>query len=235
MKGTPKWWDVRVTPLAGPDGRPYQLLSIARDVTEVRRAEEQRLSLTHELQHRLENTLAMVGAIASQTFSNGGASAAARDAFSTRLVILGQASDILTQSSWAATPIHALVEGAVAPHRTGQGRFHIDGPSVSLAAKPALSLALASSELATNATKYGALSNADGRVTIRWEILGEQFHLRWSEKGGPLVELPTRRGFGSRVVERGLSQEFGGQVRINFEATGVTCELTAQTRAICEA
>ncbi len=134
------------------------------DITQRKRAEEHQRLLTGELQHRVKNTLALVQAIAGHTFRNA-SDLAANEAFSARLISLGRAHDILTQSSWSQAPIAEVVEGALAVHRGGASRIRASGPNVPLAAKPALALALALHELATNAAKYGALSNDSGRST----------------------------------------------------------------------
>ncbi len=107
-----------------------------------------------------------------------------------------------------------IVEGALAPHRTGEGRFLIDGPDIDLnPRRQALGLALALNELATNAQKYGALSAPSGDVRVAWVIEGETFRLSWRESGGPAVAQPARQGFGTRVVTSMLAGDFGGKVR----------------------
>jgi hypothetical protein len=158
-KGTPRYWDVQVSPIFGPDGKPIHLLSISRDITEEWRATselkdsvQRQAVLADELQHRIKNTLAMVGAIANQTI-RGEDVVAAREAFAARLVVLGRSHDILTQTSWASAPILEVVNGALAAHRSGDRRISISGPEVELQPKPALALALAIHELATNALK----------------------------------------------------------------------------------
>lgn len=171
-RGTPKYWDVQVSPINGPDGKPTHLLSISRDITEEWRArnelkealERQRM-LTEELQHRIKNTLAMVSAIANQTM-RGDDIAAARDAFTARLMTLNHAHDLLTKTSWASASMLEVIEAALAPHRSGQGRIRVQGPAVRLDSKQALAISLAVHELATNAAKYGALSNETGTVDI---------------------------------------------------------------------
>jgi two-component sensor histidine kinase len=199
-----------VSPIFGDDGKPSHILSISRDVTSERRAQmelseaiERQKFLAEELQHRIKNTLAMVGAIANRTM-RGDSVETARDAFTARLVTLSRAHDILTQKSWLSAPIREVVEGALAPHRTGQGRIDVSGPEVSLQPKQALAIALAVHELATNAVKYGALSGAGGTVCIAWStgIAADvpTFHFVWSEAGGPAVVEPkqSQKSFGSR-------------------------------------
>jgi two-component sensor histidine kinase len=237
-KGNPRHWDVQVSPILGQDGRPSHLLSISRDITEEWRATaelkesaERQALLTGELEHRIKNTLAMVGAIANQTM-RGDSVALAREAFAARLMTLSHAHDLLTQTSWASAPIKEVVNGALAPHRSGQGRIRAAGPGIDLVPKQALALSVALHELATNAAKYGALS-ADGKVEIEWaEATVESipsFRFTWTESGGPAVvePAPEKKGFGSRLIERMLANDFGGQVRTQYRPGGVVCELIA--------
>jgi two-component sensor histidine kinase len=240
-KGTPRYWDVQVSPILGRDGKPSHLLSISRDITEewranseLKEAVERQALLSGELQHRIKNTLAMVGAIANQTM-RGESVAAAREAFAARLMTLSLAHDILTQTSWTDAPIKEVVNGALAPHRSGHGRIGASGPDLVLQPKQALALSVALHELATNATKYGALS-ANGKVEIVWAnetIDGEpSFRFTWTESGGPPVTEPApgRKGFGSRLIEQMLGNDFSGKVRTAFHADGIVCELIAPLR-----
>ncbi len=150
-------------------GKAVRMIGAMLDITERKKAEEHQRLLTAELQHRVKNTLAMVQAIASQTLRGATDIDEAREAFSARLISLGRAHDILTQASWTAAPIVDVVEGALSVHRQADAsRIRVNGPNVLLGAKPALSLALALHELATNAAKYGALSTANGAVDLRW-------------------------------------------------------------------
>ena len=144
------------------------------------------------------------------------------------LISLGRAHDILTQSSWTQAPIADVVDGALAVHR-GETRRPASAravPNVPLAAKAALALALALHELATNAAKYGALSNEAGMVDLRWHVVHEgdapRFCLTWSEQGGPpILAQPSRRGFGSRLIERSFAAEVGGEVQLTYAPTGL--------------
>ena len=238
-KGNSRYWDVQVSPIFGDDGRPSHILSISRDVTSERRAQmelveanERQKFLAEELQHRIKNTLAMVGAIANQTM-RGESVDAARNAFTARLVTLSRAHDLLTQKNWLSASIGDVVEGALAPHRTGQQRIDVSGPDLLLQPQQALAIALAVHELATNAVKYGALSDASGKVSIAWST-GDvanlpTFRFAWTEAGGPAVvePKPSQKGFGSRLIERLLSNDFGGAVLVTYAVDGVVCELTA--------
>jgi two-component sensor histidine kinase len=235
-KGNPRYWDVQVSPIMGADGKPSHLLSISRDITEewravaeLKEAVERQAVLALELQHRIKNTLAMVGAIANQTMQ-GDSVANAREAFAARLMTLSRAHDLLTQSSWASAPIRDVVEGALAAHRTSRSQISASGPDLQLTAKQALALAVAIHELATNATKYGALTG-HGSVAVTWADQAvdgaETFRFTWTESGGPAVTEPTKKGFGSRLIEKMLPNDFGGEVRTFYRPDGVVCELTA--------
>ena len=151
------------------DGAASRFIGTIRDISKLKHAELQQQLLTRELEHRMKNTMAMVGAIASQTFRTATTKEEARTIFDARLHALNQAHDILVQSSWTSAPMQIVVEGALSPHRTGEGRIRTDGPAIDLTAKQALSLALALHELATNAAKYGALSIPDGTIDVTWD------------------------------------------------------------------
>jgi two-component sensor histidine kinase len=174
----------------------------------------------------------MVSAIANQTI-RGDDMEAARKAFTARLLTLSRAHDILVQTSWTSASIKDVIEGALAPHRTGRERFEVSGPELLLQPKPALAIALAVHELATNATKYGALSNEHGKVNIFWEtdVHGDKssFHFEWVERGGPPVVEPeqSKKGFGTRLIERMLKNDFGGEVLMDFNSDGLVCTLDA--------
>lgn len=191
-------------------------------------AEEHQRWLNGELSHRLKNTLAMVQSIATQTLRNATDLDAARADLVPRLIALGKAHDILLAGGQESAEVREVVEGALALHADRDGRFEIDGPGIRLDPSPALSLSLILHELATNAAKYGSLSRPDGRVGVIWSIVGTgdetAFRLVWTERGGPPVTPPSRKGFGSRLIERGLA---GGSAQTDYAPEGVTCTLEA--------
>ncbi|WP_407529166.1 PAS domain S-box protein [Methylobacterium oryzisoli] len=221
-------------------GRAVRMIGAMLDITARKRAEEHQRLLTSELQHRVKNTLALVQAIASQTLRGAADVTEMREAFAARLISLGRAHDILTQASWTAAPIAEVVEGALSVHRNaGPARIRVSGPNVLLAAKPALSLALALHELATNAAKYGALSNESGTVDLRWHVVhaadASRFCLTWSEQGGPpILVQPAHKGFGSRLIERSFAAEVGGEVKLTYAPTGLVCRLEAPLASMQE-
>jgi PAS domain S-box-containing protein len=205
-------------------------LCVQRDITDAKRAEEHQRLLINELNHRVKNTLATVQSIASQTFK-GGHESAKREAFEGRLFALATAHDVLTREHWEGAELREIVVKALAPFQSdGLERFDLAGPELRLIPRSALALAMAIHELAVNAAKYGALSIASGRVIIRWLVSpGEPRHLtfRWEERGGPTVAPPTRKGFGTRLIERSLALELSGQVKVSYEPSGVVCVIQA--------
>ena len=231
-KGTPKWWDVVISPLLGSDGKPERLLSIGRDISDAKRAEDRQRTLMQELAHRVKNTLAIVQAITGQTMRNATSLIEARHALSARLVAMAQAHDILVQASWTTASIRAITEGtARLLEDSARQRVSISGPDLALGPQAALSFALILHELGTNATKYGSLSKDDGRVIISWrqdDMEGDaHLRFRWQEVDGPPVVAPERKGFGSRLIEHSLASSLSATVELVFLPTGVTFTLDA--------
>lgn len=209
-------------------GRRRQYQSRER-VAATRDGEETRQLMTAELQHRIKNILAVVQAIAAQTF-RGAVDPALMDAFSGRIQTLTQAHDALTRNHWQPAPVARVVEQALAPHGVTTARFQVEGPAMMLAAKQALALSLALHELATNAAKYGALSVEGGLVTIGWSLEGggaPRLVFTWREAGGPPVSQPTRKGFGTRLIQRSLAAEFSGTVDLDYRPEGLVCTIEA--------
>lgn len=229
--GSPIWVSLSISPLKDGGGQVIGASTIVRDMTERRRAEEHRDILVRELNHRAKNSLAMIQAIATQTFGRGASLPEAKLNFEDRLMALARGHDLLTQRNWTGTDLESVVKAAIEPLAGGGSRFRIEGPVVPLTPAAALTFTLALHELCTNAVKYGALSSANGRVDIGWGITGNgearRLELTWKESGGPAVKAPVRKGFGSRLVEHALAQELGGEVRINYEASGIVCTVDA--------
>ncbi|MCG6116134.1 MAG: PAS domain-containing protein [Mesorhizobium sp.] len=214
------------------EGDRDDLILIAiEDITERKHFEEHRETLVGELNHRIKNVMATVQAIASQTLSSATSMEEARETFGSRLIALGKSHDLLTRENWAGANLHDIVSETVEPHSVGAERFRIKGPHLWLGPSIALSIAMALHELATNAAKYGALTTENGQVDIAWQLTGEgkdrQLSLRWAESGGPPVTSPTRKGFGSRLVQRVLAAELGGNVSVDYETSGVVCTIDA--------
>lgn len=228
-KGTPRYWDVQVSPILGPNGQPAQLLSISRDITEEWEAAQRERFLTEELAHRAKNSFAMVLAIARHTF-RGEAHKIPLESYSARVMALANAHDMARETNWTSAPVGNVIHTALSSHRSGEGRFNISGPELNIAPKQALALTLAVNELATNAMKYGALSAPDGKVDVSWSVTTSdtpQFNFVWREHGGPPVVKPERLGFGSRVIKDFMANDFGGSVTLSYEPSGFRCELHA--------
>ena len=207
-KGNRKWWDISVAPIPGPDGSPARILSVSRDTSELAAAQEQLRLQNGELGHRFKNMLTMVQAIAPQTFLMANSVEEGAQNFAARLTAFGKASEVLTASEWKRARLDEIIMSGLGVADSFRDRIDIDGPEVSLPGQAALALTLALHELATNALKYGALSDENGRVEIKWSQSTERersvFHFEWKEIGGPLVAQPAHRGFGSRMIKRSL-------------------------------
>jgi len=182
--------------------------------------------LINELNHRVKNMLATVQAIAFQTLKGEVSLAEARKRFEARLMALARAHNLVTAQNWEGSSLERVVRDAT-EYLAEQGRFEIAGADVWVSPRAALALALAFHELSTNAAKYGALSNEDGRVSISWRIVGGRLRIEWKEINGPAVSEPARRGFGSKLIERGLGADLGGSASLGFEADGVRCTIEA--------
>ncbi|MCW3845644.1 PAS domain S-box protein [Sphingomonas sp. LB-2] len=224
-------WETNSRLTTDEAGNPTGLHAIGRDMTQAKRDEAHLRLLIDELNHRVKNTLAIVQGIAQQTFKAGVEPVAARHAFEGRLTALSEAHNLLTREHWSAVSMAQIIGDAVRPHGGDAGRFELDGPDLPIAPKTAISLALAIHELATNAVKHGALSLPEGNVAIRWSKAGTRdaprLSLIWTERGGPPVVVPGKRGFGTRMIERGLAAELGGSVKIEFAPGGLVCVVDA--------
>lgn len=231
-----RWLLLRAQAQLDATGAAVGYIGVMMDVTERKRWEEHQRLLIDELNHRVKNTLAVVQGVAHQTFRDTASMPEARRAFEGRLSALAAAHNVLTRQNWSHAYLREIIETALAPFRQADpGRISISGPDLSLSPKTAVSLALALHELATNAVKYGALSNEIGRVAIRWLTTVSEddtaLQLDWMESGGPSVQTPSRRGFGTRMIERGLAAELNGKVQLHFQEKGLRCEIRAKLPA----
>ncbi|MCX7515357.1 PAS domain-containing protein [Frateuria hangzhouensis] len=209
------------------DGTHRRVAVVFNDITERKRHERHQRMLLNELNHRVKNTLVTVQSMAMQSFRPGDDPELARQRFEGRLMALSRAHDILTREHWGGAPLAGIVQEAVAPWRDQHhDRLHAAGPPVWLQPRHALAFAMVLHELGTNAVKYGALSTPDGVIDIAWSADG-LLRLRWVESGGPPVAPPARRGFGSRLIERGLRHEIGGRVELDFAPGGLICTIEA--------
>ncbi len=226
------WVEVAASRVDDAAGRPLYGVRVVRDISERKKAEEHRELLINELNHRVKNTLATVQSIASQSLRNSGASPEARQALEDRLIALSRAHNVLTRENWEGALLHEIVGDVFEPYRSDrEGRIVYRGGRVHLVPRMALALSLALHELATNAAKYGALSNGTGEIHLSWMVDHTRslplLLLRWEEKGGPTVVLPTRKGFGSRLIERSLAHDLNAEVRIDYAPAGLVCSVEA--------
>ncbi len=211
-------------------------LAEAYERKERRRAEEHLKLLVGELSHRVKNTLATVSSIAHQTLARSADLKDFENAFLGRLQVLSDAHDLLFQANWGATDLRKVLERTLKPfEERPQDGVRLDGPSIMIPPRSAVTLSLVLHELATNAAKYGALSVDDGQVIVSWglEDNGDGSHtvnLSWREEGGPPVAPPTRRGFGRTLIERGAAYELDGASSLSYPETGVQCEISFPVR-----
>ena len=188
-------------------------------------AERTRDLLIGELNHRIGNMLSTVQGIAHQTLHSTKTKEEAAQSIEDRIMALARAHRLLTDENWKPAPLQTIVNSALEPFRQRTGRFAISGSDkVHINPKVALAITLAMNELATNATKYGALSVPAGHVKIDWVMEGNQRAIiTWTESEGPPVTSPTRQGFGSILFSRGLASELGSDVTVHYRPGGVVC------------
>ena len=227
--GSRFWASGAMMPVLGDDGQPEGFLNILRDNTAVRAAEERRALMMGEMAHRVRNTLVTAKAIAEQTLRRAGVPQDVQKALSDRLMALSHAHETLLRGTGEGAPLAEVVERALSPHG-GPGRSRLSGPPVQLPANAVEMLGLAFHELATNAAKHGALTAPEGEVEVSWTLgkgrTGSRIvDIVWCERGGPPVAPPAERGFGTRLLEQGLTHDFGGTVRLDFHADGLECRI----------
>ncbi|RSV35849.1 hypothetical protein CA234_19210 [Sphingomonas sp. ABOLE] len=226
-----RWFQVTISPIGGSPIDAPRFATASFEITERKRAEAHQQVLLQELNHRVKNTLAVVQSLAAQTFRGNQADPVAKRTFEARLAAVAAANDLLTRQNWETISLRALVGNTVGPGcGADSARIHLEGPELALPGRMAVSLTLALHELCTNAVKYGALSNEVGEILVRWSVTSgdePRLNIAWTECGGPPVVAPSDRGFGSRLIERALSAELRGPVRIEFRPTGLVCEIDA--------
>jgi two-component system, chemotaxis family, CheB/CheR fusion protein len=218
-----------LSPVLGDNHNVVAASMILRDIGARKRADELRNLMVDELNHRVKNTLATVQSIVAQALPE--VDAAARGLLDARIVALSRTHDLLTESDWEGASLRALLLQELKPfsHAGEHKRFEVEGADLRLTPKTALALGMVLQELTTNAAKFGALSNASGSVHVAWNMDGSAnpavLRLRWRETGGPAVKSPKRKGFGSRLIERGLKLELDASVKLEFDARGLICAI----------
>ena len=214
-----------ISPVKNAEGKIIGASKIARDITERKRSEAQIAILAREAEHRAKNVLATVQATVHLTQSD--TPEGLKQAIEGRIQALANVHRLFVESRWEGADLRSLAQEELAAYSPGrETRVQIDGPSVLLEPNAAQAIAVILHELATNAAKYGALSVPNGHVRIEWSHeQNGQLVLRWTEKGGPPVEPPTRRGFGARVMENMVRGQFKGELKFDWHPEGLACEI----------
>jgi PAS domain S-box-containing protein len=222
-----------VSPLKDASGKIIGASKIARDISERKQAQARQEMLTRELHHRTKNLFAVVQSVVSRSFAGKLNVKDAETAVKNRLRSLAETHALLVEKDWQGADLAAVVRTEMSPY---PDRVTVDGPTVMLSAQAAQNFALAVHELATNAAKYGALSNQKGWVHISWSVLqrngDNQFSFRWQEREGPPVEQPTIKGFGAVVLEQVMAEYFAVPPKIEFAPGGVCYELKGSLDAV---
>ncbi len=218
---------ITVSPVRHGDGRIVGGSALSRDISGRKSAERNAALLLGELDHRVKNILAIVTAVVSQTLKTTETPAAFAAEIEGRIAAIARAHNLLTESGDGEIGLAAMVRTELAPYDRGRGNVRFAGEDFGLTPKAGLALAMAVHELASNAAKYGALSVETGRVTATWTITrgedGPLLTLSWAESEGPAVQPPTRRGFGTTLIERALQHAFDATVTREFPTEGVRC------------
>lgn len=239
--GEQVWILVRGRAEYDENGMPLRAQGVSLDITDRKRAEERQRILVAELNHRVKNTLAIVQSLALQTHRATDSPIEFMEALNARVRALAKAHDMLTDNSWEGLMLKDVISRTLEPYAgDGATGHHIEvaGPPVRLDAQAAVVLNIAFHELVTNAVKYGAISAPGGAVTVAWTVDTlvdpASIEIVWTEQGGPPVEQPSRRGFGSHMLEAGIAHELGGKVALDFRRDGLICRMRyAASGRIC--
>ena len=216
-----------VSPIRNANGEIVGASKIARDISEQKRSQEQIATLAREAEHRSKNLLANV--LATVKLSKSDTLEGLKQAIEGRIQALANVHSLFVQTRWIGAELSTIARQELAPYEKDEARARIHGPQVLLEPNAAQSIAVIMHELATNAAKYGALSVAKGNVDLGWSHDSDgRLELRWTETGGPPVQMPTREGFGGRIL-RQLAGQLNGTARFDWRVEGLDCEITLQT------
>jgi two-component sensor histidine kinase len=204
-------------------GRVVRVSGVTIDITERKHAEARQNLLAREVDHRAKNALALAQSIVRLT--RGENVKTYIQSVEGRISALARVHTILSLSSWQGAEIRKLVGEELAAYSVG-GQIALSGPELQLQPATAQTMALALHELVTNSAKYGALSTLSGRISLKWEIEADLLMLAWEEMGGPLVQKPTSRGFGTRSVIASVESQLGGQAEFDWRPEGLICRLS---------
>ena len=215
------------TPLHDASGNLVGAINMLVDISDRKRAENAQKVLIDELNHRVKNTLATVQSLAGQTARHAATLEEFVPTFEGRLLALARAHDLLTKRNWLGAPFERLIQDIIQP--LAGDRVLTGGPHVDLDPRTALSITMVINELLTNAVKYGALSQPDGSLSLRWKVIARErqtiLECDWRESGGPPVTPPERRGFGTRLMERCVELDLAGEFDLVFEPAGTRCRI----------
>lgn len=228
--GSEFWASMLVSPVTDKSGSVVQYFASFANLTEHRLENRRCKTLIDELDHRVKNTLATVQLMVTYALRDPALPSNIRVAIESRIQALSQSHDLLTKTKWDGSGLNDLVEMAMDPFDAmpnSQNRIMITGSNILLSPKTTLAIAIALNELATNSIKYGAFSNDEGKVAVRWDVkrnpAGNRLQIHWQERNGPAVSEPTHQGFGSWVLRRGIAHELDGKVTLDYLADGVSC------------
>ena len=234
--GEVRWVETRCFIAYGSDGHPQRVLGVSIDITERKQMEQQQHLLVAELDHRVKNALATVAAIIAQTQEGRRSLPDFVAALDSRIQALAKTHELLSRSHWTGVSLHDIVQREFAPYASGN--VEIDGPHVELKAEAAQAMAMVVHELATNAAKYGALSNRSGRVQLRWWWLRNgssgRLAIEWREIDGPPVQMPSQTGYGMSIIRELVPFELSGKVDLDLAPDGVTCRMEIPPQCISE-
>jgi two-component sensor histidine kinase len=231
--GAYRWFHARAAVQREESGQPTRIFGTSSDVSDRKEGEERQQLMTRELHHRVKNTLATVQAVISATARRAETIGEFYQSVTDRIVSLAKTHTLLVNNTWGGATVRDLLEGELAPYADGSNRrILLDGPDVHLSSEIALALGMAAHELTTNAAKYGSLSLPDGRVEVRWRLSddGTSIVFEWFEHDGPPVQEPSRKGFGSLLLERVLGSRLKGDVTVEYAPEGLRLRMKAPLR-----
>jgi two-component sensor histidine kinase len=214
----------RVNIVRQPDGIPIEAYGANLDTTERRQTEEHQRLLLAELNHRMRNILARMYLIVERSRRSADSVDALAAAITGGLDALARAHTRFNQGNLKGIHLTELVDDELAPYRIDTN-VSVEGPDLPLNPQAAQALTMVLHELVTNAVKYGALSTAEGRVVVRWQVAGTEMNFVWQEMDGPAIVTPRRQGFGTRLIDNIVHHELGGRVELSLPSTGVRCEI----------
>ncbi len=223
-------WTCTHLPLRNAAGEVQFVMQNARDITAKYEREQENRLLMRELDHRVKNSLATVQAITRMSLVEGKSIPEAKGELLGRLRAMSDVQNLLVERNWRGSNVEAVLANALAPfgYEPGNARIVLTGPKVRVTAKQVQALSMAAHELATNAAKYGALSNDHGTVHVSWTLDKSNrfdFRLVWQEAGGPEVKRPDREGFGTKMLTRILAQEVNGEISLEYNTNGLVCRM----------